>query len=209
MDFHGCSIFVHENVSTSHCSLCFIVFYCILELLKQMGHLSLQIWDWEINVNQCWYTYATITVWRLMEEFHRHLFTYSPKRRMFSVRNCHQLSLRYTTAKKWKKGLTHCSKTRQISFKKTRREGNILFAALKKKVIQRRECLLTRLPPLKCIMLGSMRSSHLPFKMHWVGFRVFKVPYFNACRVISNTLTKIQFTNVLNKIIRVVVGCLY
>jgi len=29
-----------------------------------------------------------------------------------------------------------------------------------------RKCLLTRLPHLKCIRLGSVRSSHPPFKMH-------------------------------------------
>jgi len=29
---------------------------------------------------------------------------------------------------------------------------------------------LTRLPHLKCIRLGSVRSSHLPFKKHKVGY---------------------------------------
>jgi len=29
---------------------------------------------------------------------------------------------------------------------------------------------LTRLPHLKCIRLGSVRSSHLPFKMHSDGY---------------------------------------
>jgi len=33
-----------------------------------------------------------------------------------------------------------------------------------------RECLLTRLPHLKCISLGFVRSSHLQYKMHYVGY---------------------------------------
>jgi len=37
---------------------------------------------------------------------------------------------------------------------------------LRKKYVNNRECLLTRLPHLKCITLGSVRSSHLPFGMH-------------------------------------------
>jgi len=36
--------------------------------------------------------------------------------------------------------------------------------------ILRRECLLTRLPHLKCIRLGYVGSSHLAFKMHYVGY---------------------------------------
>ena len=32
-----------------------------------------------------------------------------------------------------------------------------------------RDCLLTRLPHLKFIKLGSLRLSHLPFKMQYVG----------------------------------------
>ena len=32
----------------------------------------------------------------------------------------------------------------------------------------------TLLPHLKCIRLVFVRSNHLPFKMHWVGFRAFK-----------------------------------
>ena len=32
-----------------------------------------------------------------------------------------------------------------------------------------REC-LTQLPHLKCIKLGSVRSSHRPFKMHHIGY---------------------------------------
>jgi len=38
----------------------------------------------------------------------------------------------------------------------------------KKKILPfyQRECLLTRLPHIKRIRLGSMRSSHLPFEMH-------------------------------------------
>ena len=38
------------------------------------------------------------------------------------------------------------------------------------------ECLLTRLPHLKCIRLGSVRSSLLPFKMHKVGYVRSNVP---------------------------------
>ena len=34
------------------------------------------------------------------------------------------------------------------------------------------------LPYLKCIRLVSERSSHLPFKMHYVGFRAFKSPLY-------------------------------
>jgi len=32
------------------------------------------------------------------------------------------------------------------------------------------ECLLTRLPHLKCFSLFSVRSSHLPFEMHQIGY---------------------------------------
>jgi len=39
----------------------------------------------------------------------------------------------------------------------------------------------------KCITLGSMRSSHLSFKMHLGWLLAFKSPYINACRVNSNT----------------------
>jgi len=49
------------------------------------------------------------------------------------------------------------------------------------------ECLLTWLPHLKWIRLGSVRSGQLPLKMYEVGFRAFKSPYINACRVNSNT----------------------
>jgi len=33
------------------------------------------------------------------------------------------------------------------------------------------------LPHLKCISLGSVRSSYLPFTMHWVGLFTLKSPY--------------------------------
>jgi len=45
--------------------------------------------------------------------------------------------------------------------------------------------------PFKCVRLGSVRSSHLAFKMHYVGLRAFKSPYINACRVNSNTKKKV------------------
>jgi len=51
-----------------------------------------------------------------------------------------------------------------------------------------REFLVTRLPHLKCIRLGSVRSSHLPI---YIRLRAFKSPYINACRVNSNNLLKI------------------
>jgi len=57
-------------------------------------------------------------------------------------------------------------------------------------LILQRDYLLTRLPHLKCIRLGSVRASHLPFKMHHVGLRAFQSPYINACRVNSNPLFK-------------------
>jgi len=55
---------------------------------------------------------------------------------------------------------------------------------------RKRECLLTRLPRLKCIGLGSVRSSHLPFRIYYVGFRAFESTYINAYRVNSNILKK-------------------
>ena len=39
----------------------------------------------------------------------------------------------------------------------------------------------------KGVRLGSVRSSHLPFKIHWVGFRAFKSPYIYVGRDNSNT----------------------
>jgi len=45
---------------------------------------------------------------------------------------------------------------------------------------------LTRLPHLKGIRLGSVRSSHLQCKCN--RFRAFKSPYIIACRVNSDTL---------------------
>ena len=50
-----------------------------------------------------------------------------------------------------------------------------------------RECLLTRLPRLKCIRLSYVRSSHLPSKVYQIGFHAFKCPYVNASWVNSNT----------------------
>ena len=58
--------------------------------------------------------------------------------------------------------------------------------------ILKRECVSTRLPYLKFTRLGSVRSSHLPLKMHLVSFRAFKSSYINACRVNSNTLLVIS-----------------
>jgi len=46
----------------------------------------------------------------------------------------------------------------------------------------RRECLLTRLSHLKCIRLGSVRSSHLPFRI-----RLVTCVQVSLCRVNSNT----------------------
>ena len=54
-----------------------------------------------------------------------------------------------------------------------------------------RECLLTRLLHFKFIALGSVRSSHLPFKMHYVGY---VRASFNACRLNRNTLNNNQIT---------------
>ena len=34
----------------------------------------------------------------------------------------------------------------------------------------RGECQLPQLPHIKCIRLGAVLSSHLPFKMHYVGY---------------------------------------
>jgi len=61
---------------------------------------------------------------------------------------------------------------------------------------QETECLLTRLPQIKCIRLGSVRSSLLPFKMHWVGYVRSSLPTLIACRVNSNTLPEIFFVNI-------------
>jgi len=48
--------------------------------------------------------------------------------------------------------------------------------------------ILTRLPYLKGIRLGSVRSSHLPFKMHQVGYvRPSLPPYINAFRINRDT----------------------
>jgi len=43
--------------------------------------------------------------------------------------------------------------------------------------------------PRKCIRLGSLRSSHLPLKMHYVGHVRSSLPCINACRVNSKTLS--------------------
>ena len=37
--------------------------------------------------------------------------------------------------------------------------------------------LFARLPHIKCMRLGYVRSSHLPYDIHPVGLRAFKYPY--------------------------------
>jgi len=54
----------------------------------------------------------------------------------------------------------------------------------------KRECLLTKLPHLKCIRLGSVRSSHLPFEMKKVGYVRSSLPMLMHVGSIATPLQK-------------------
>jgi len=62
---------------------------------------------------------------------------------------------------------------------------------------------LTQLSHLKCIRLGSVRSSHLPFKMHEVGYVRLSLPILMQVRVATPIIficpTNCQFSNCTHK----------
>jgi len=78
---------------------------------------------------------------------------------------------RFPPKEKWRHGNSHRNNA-SVSIGGTLRETKWLFA---------------RLPHIKCIRLGSVRSSHLPFKMYSLGLRAFKSPYSLYMQWLANS----------------------
>jgi len=63
---------------------------------------------------------------------------------------------------------THSNVFVRDRYVSVREEGKKKTLQRKKKTKKKTRWLFARLPHIKCIRLGSMRSSHHPFKMHYV-----------------------------------------